>query len=131
MRLSTWTAGQAHESDELSVWPAGTTALCCCAQPSAMRVRYAGAIRRVAGVPAASGRGEADDDAETRTLCPYRGVPMSSGTIIAPNATMSRTWFYRARHVAFDLVVATAVIWALPLLLAAMIALVKLLRALS
>jgi hypothetical protein len=53
---------------------------------------------------------------------------MSGSTVIAPNATVSRTWFYGARHVASDLVVATAVIWALPLLLAAVIALVKVVR---
>jgi hypothetical protein len=53
---------------------------------------------------------------------------LSGSTFIAPNATVSRSWFYSARHVASDLVVATAVIWALPLLLAAVIAVVKLVR---
>lgn len=54
---------------------------------------------------------------------------MSGSTIIAPNATVARTWFYRAWHVASDLIVATALIWALPLLLAAVTAIVTLLRA--
>jgi hypothetical protein len=53
---------------------------------------------------------------------------MSGSTVIAPNATVSRAWLYRASHVASDLVVATALIWTLPLLLAAVIAVVKLLR---
>jgi hypothetical protein len=52
---------------------------------------------------------------------------MSGGTMIAPNATVSRTWFAQAWEVASDLVVATALIWTLPLLLGAVTALVRLL----
>ena len=48
--------------------------------------------------------------------------------MIAPNATVSRTWLARAWEVASDLVIATALVWALPLLLAAVAALFSLLR---
>ena len=47
--------------------------------------------------------------------------------MIAPNATVSRTWLSRAWEVASDVVIATALVWALPLLLAAMTALLGLL----
>jgi len=47
--------------------------------------------------------------------------------VIAPNATVSRTWLSRAWEVASDLVIATAVVWSLPLLLAAVSALLSLL----
>jgi len=50
------------------------------------------------------------------------------GTMIAPNATASRTWFAQAWDVASDLVLATALIWTLPLLLGAVVAIVRLLR---
>jgi hypothetical protein len=50
------------------------------------------------------------------------------GTMIAPNATVSRTWFAQAWEVASDLVLATALIWTLPLLLGAVVAIVRLLR---
>jgi len=46
--------------------------------------------------------------------------------VIAPNATVSRTWLSRAWEVASDVVIATAVVWALPLLLAGMAALLGL-----
>ena len=49
------------------------------------------------------------------------------GTMIAPNATVSRTWFAQAWEVASDLVFATALIWTLPLLLGAVAAIVRLL----
>jgi hypothetical protein len=39
--------------------------------------------------------------------------------VIAPNAIVSRTWLSRAREVASDLLIATALVWALPLLLGA------------
>jgi len=51
---------------------------------------------------------------------------MSGGTAIAPNAPVSRTWLARAWEVASDLVIATALVWVLPLLLAAVAALVGL-----
>ena len=51
---------------------------------------------------------------------------MSGGTMIAPNAPVSRTWLARARGVASDLVIATALVWALPLLLALVTAVVRL-----
>ena len=47
--------------------------------------------------------------------------------MIAPNATVSQTWLSRAWEVASDVVIATALVWALPLLLAAMAALLGLL----
>jgi hypothetical protein len=43
------------------------------------------------------------------------------------NATVSRTWFAQAWEVASDLVLATALIWTLPLLLGAVAAIVRLL----
>ena len=52
---------------------------------------------------------------------------MSRGTMIAPNATVSRTWFAQAWEVASDLVLATALIWTLPLLLGIVAAIVRLL----
>jgi len=51
---------------------------------------------------------------------------MSGGTVIAPNAPVSRTWLSRAWEVASDLVIATALVWALPLVLAAVAAVVRL-----
>jgi hypothetical protein len=51
---------------------------------------------------------------------------MSGGTVIAPHAPASRTWLARAREVASDLVIATALVWALPLLLAAVAAVLRL-----
>ena len=51
---------------------------------------------------------------------------MSGGTVIAPNAPVSRTWLARAWEVASDLVIATALVWALPLLLAAVAAVLSL-----
>ena len=47
--------------------------------------------------------------------------------MIAPNATVSRTWFTQAWEVASDLVLATALIWTLPLLLGVVRAIVRLL----
>lgn len=47
-------------------------------------------------------------------------------TMIAPNATVSRTWVAQAWEVVSDLVVATALIWTLPLLLGAVAAIVRL-----
>jgi hypothetical protein len=49
------------------------------------------------------------------------------GTMIAPNAPVSRSWFAQAWEVASDLVLATALIWTLPLLLGAVAAIVRLL----
>ena len=49
-----------------------------------------------------------------------------NGTVIAPNAPVSRTWLARAWEVASDLVIATALVWALPLLLAAAAAVLRL-----
>lgn len=46
--------------------------------------------------------------------------------MIAPNATVSRTWVAQAWEVVSDLVVATALIWTLPLLLGAVAAIVRL-----
>ena len=51
---------------------------------------------------------------------------MSGGTAIAPNAPVSRTWLARVGEVASDLVIATALVWALPLLLAAVAAVLSL-----
>jgi hypothetical protein len=53
---------------------------------------------------------------------------MSGGTVIAPNARVPRTWLARAWEVASDVVVATALVWALPLLLAIVAAVLRLLR---
>jgi hypothetical protein len=53
---------------------------------------------------------------------------MSGGTVIVPNASVSRTWLRRAWDVAFDVVVATALVWALPLLLGIVAAVLRLLR---
>jgi len=47
--------------------------------------------------------------------------------VIAPNAPLSRTWLSHVWEVASDVVIATALVWALPLLLAAMTALLGLL----
>ena len=47
--------------------------------------------------------------------------------MIAPNATVSRTWLSRVWEVASDVVIATALVWALPLLLGATAALLGLL----
>ena len=47
---------------------------------------------------------------------------MSGSTIIAPNAPVFLTRFGRARRVASDLLIAVGVIWAVPLLLAAVAA---------
>ena len=54
---------------------------------------------------------------------------MNGGTMIAPNAPVFRTWLARARGVASDLVIATALVWALPLLLGAVSAILTLLLA--
>ena len=55
-----------------------------------------------------------------------RASAMSGGTVIAPNAAVSRTRLARAREVASDLLIATALIWALPLLFGVAAALVTL-----
>lgn len=47
--------------------------------------------------------------------------------MIPPNAMVARTWFAQAWDVASDLLLATAVIWALPLLLGVVGAIVRLL----
>ena len=47
--------------------------------------------------------------------------------LIAPNASVSRTWFAQAWEVASDLVLATALIWTLPLLVGVVAAIVRLL----
>jgi hypothetical protein len=47
--------------------------------------------------------------------------------MIAPNATVSHSWFAQAWGVASDLLLATALIWTLPLLLGAVAAMVRLL----
>lgn len=44
-----------------------------------------------------------------------------------PSPTVNDSWFGRAREVACDLLIATALIWTLPLLLGAAVALVQLL----
>ena len=51
---------------------------------------------------------------------------MSGQTVIAPNATIASTWLGRAWGVVSDVFLATAVVWAIPLLIAAVAALVKL-----
>ena len=53
---------------------------------------------------------------------------MSGGTIIVPKATGATSRLGRAWEIAADLAIATAVIWALPLLFAATAALVALVR---
>ena len=55
-----------------------------------------------------------------------RALAQAGTTVIAPNATASRTWFSRAWEVASDVVIATALVWVLPLLLAGMAALLGL-----
>ena len=52
---------------------------------------------------------------------------MSGSTVIAPNARVVRSRFALGRGVVSDLVIAIAVVWALPLLLAAVVAVVRLL----
>jgi len=47
--------------------------------------------------------------------------------MIAPNATVSRTRLAQAWEVASDLVIATALIWTLPLLLGAVAAILRIL----
>jgi hypothetical protein len=47
--------------------------------------------------------------------------------VIAPNASVSSTWFAQAWEVVSDLVLATALIWTLPLLLGVVTAIVRLL----
>ena len=54
---------------------------------------------------------------------------MSGGTVIAPYAPVSRAWLARAREVISDLVIATALVWAVPLLLAAVTAVLGLVLA--
>jgi hypothetical protein len=54
---------------------------------------------------------------------------MSGGPMIAPHAPVFMTWLARAREVASDLVIATALVWALPLLLGAVTAVLRLLIA--
>lgn len=68
-----------------------------------------------------------EDAKKAADRCTLGMSAMSGGTMIAGNATVSRTWFARAWEVASDLVVATALIWTLPLLLGAVTALVRLL----
>jgi hypothetical protein len=47
--------------------------------------------------------------------------------MMAPNPTVSPTWFDQAWEVASDLVLATTLIWTIPLLLGAVSALIRLL----
>ena len=54
---------------------------------------------------------------------------MSCGTTIAPNAPVFLNWLASAREVASDLVIATALVWALPLLLGAVTVVLRLLIA--
>jgi hypothetical protein len=56
-----------------------------------------------------------------------RALDQARTTVIAPNATVSRTWLSRAWEVASDVMIAISLVWALPLLLAAMAALLGLL----
>jgi hypothetical protein len=55
-----------------------------------------------------------------------RALAQAGTKVIAPNATVSRTWLSRAWEAACDVVIATALVWALPLLLAGMAALLGL-----
>ena len=48
---------------------------------------------------------------------------------VLPSPVFADSWFARAREIAADLLIATALIWTLPLLLAAAAGLVRLLRA--
>jgi hypothetical protein len=66
-------------------------------------------------------------DSREEKVAAARAKSGDGGTMIAPNATVSRTWFAQAWEVASDLVFATALISTLPLLLGAVAAIVRLL----
>ena len=70
---------------------------------------------------------EEERDSREGKVAAARATSGDGGTMIAPNATVSRTWFAQAWQVASDLVLATALIWTLPLLLGAVTAIVRLL----
>jgi len=71
---------------------------------------------------------EEERDSREEQVSAARAKSGDGGTMIAPNAPVSRTWFAQAWEVASDLVLATALIWTLPLLLGAVVAIVRLLR---
>jgi hypothetical protein len=52
----------------------------------------------------------------------------TSGPLVAPAALGSGSWLTRARGVLADLLLATAVIWALPLMLAVLAGIVELIK---
>jgi hypothetical protein len=70
---------------------------------------------------------EEETDSREGKVAAARATSGDGGTVIAPNASVSRTWFAQAWEVASDLVLATALIWTLPLLLGAVAAIVRLL----
>ena len=87
---------------------------------------HARSIARWDGEGGAARKSASGEDARFAWTIP-RALDQARTTVIAPNATVSRTWLSRAWEVASDVVIATAVVWALPLLLAAMAALLGLL----
>jgi hypothetical protein len=54
---------------------------------------------------------------------------VESSMSVLPTPVFAHSWFARAREMAADLLIATAVFWALPLLLGGAVALVSLLLA--
>ena len=70
---------------------------------------------------------EEERDSREEQVSAARAKSGDGGTMIAPNAPVSRTWFAQAWEVASDLVLATALIWTLPLLLGVVTAIVRLL----
>jgi hypothetical protein len=69
---------------------------------------------------------EEERDSREENLAAARATSGDRGTVVVPNASVSRTWFAQAWEVASDLVLATALIWTLPLLLGAVAAIVRL-----
>jgi hypothetical protein len=70
---------------------------------------------------------EEERDSPEEQVSAARTKSGDSRTMIALNAPVSPTWFVQAWEVASDLVLATALIWTLPLLLGAVAAILRLL----
>jgi len=70
---------------------------------------------------------EEETDSREGKVAAARAKSGDGGTVIAPNASVSSTWFAQAWEVVSDLVLATALIWTLPLLLGVVTAIVRLL----
>jgi hypothetical protein len=84
-------------------------------------------VARWEGEGALKSPSEEERDSREGQVAAARAKSGEGDTMIAPNAPVSRTWFAQAWEVASDLVLATALIWTLPLLLGAVTALVRLL----